>query len=84
MANKKRNKVFEEIDNIKQHPTYLKAMDIATSKLWKWFAYTVTTIVLIIGLLIGLFLYDSHVTGKQCMKDCEAEHLSDNCNDWCF
>ena len=80
MINEERNKVFEEIDNIKEHPTYKETI----VHLWRLFAYTVTTIVLIIALLFGLYSYDYHKTGEQCVQRCKAEHLSDNCNGYCY
>lgn len=73
-------KVFDEIDKIKKHPIYIEAI----RRFWKWFARIVITIVLITALLFGLYYYDYHIFGEQCIQRCKLEHLADDCNGACY
>jgi len=72
--------VFDEIDKIKKHPIYIEAI----RRFWKWFARIVITIVLITALLFGLYYYDHHVIGEQCVQRCKLEHFADDCNGACY
>ena len=71
---------IKDNQDTKKHLIYKEAI----MHFWKWFAYTVTTIALIIFLLFGLYSYDYHKTGEQCMKECLAEGKIHNCNGYCY
>lgn len=71
---------IKDNQDTKKHLIYKEAI----MHFWKWFAYTVTTIILIITLLFGLYYYVYHIAGEQCVQRCKSEHLTDNCNDACY
>ena len=69
-----------QTDKIKSHPIYKEAMH----KYWRWFSNMVTCIVLLMILLISMCHYVDVKSGQECVKRCQTEHLSDNCNDFCY
>ena len=80
----KKNKVFEEIDNIKEHPIYKEAMRLHFAN-FKSMGAKVYGIIFGMIFLVILFLFVSdHIAGAKCLKECQTEGKITDCNDFCY
>ena len=77
---KELNNVIKEINEIKNHKIYKEAMKIDCKQMIKFALYGI----MFITFLVVAFWYFDESLGKQCIKKCQEEHITTNCNDHCF
>ena len=79
-----KNKVFEEIDNIRLHPIYKEAMRQRFSNLKSMGGKVFSTMFGLVLLVALLLIISDRIDGKRCMKECQTEGEIADCNDFCY
>lgn len=72
--------VIKEINEIKNHNIYKEVMKTNYKQTIKFALYGI----MFIAFLVVAFLCFYEISGKHCIKQCQEEHITTNCNDYCF
>lgn len=78
-----KNKVFEEIDNIRLHPIYKEAMRFCFAN-FKSMGAKIFSVMFGLVLLVILLIILDHIAGEKCIKECQTEGKITDCNDFCY
>lgn len=56
----------------------------AISKLVSFMVKLAFALIIVVFIFITWFVIDYELVGIDCIKQCQEEHITTNCNDYCF
>lgn len=77
---KELNDVIKEINEVKSSKIYKEAMKIDYKQMIKFALYSI----IFLAFLVVAFVCFDEIVGKQCIKQCQEERITTNCNDYCY
>ena len=77
---KELNDVIKEINEIKNSEIYKEAMKIDYKQMIKFALYSIIFIAFLVMVFGGFY----KISGNQCIKQCQEERFTTNCNDYCY